>query len=165
MTLEELLAKYEVAELRLAYSAYIDCGDFERLANLFTEDAVCDFGPEYGRWEGRATIRTNYEAAMKPVGGPFDALHIVTNPFVTLTGPDTAHARWYLIDCLTRQAPVTGLSTRGGHGSPFLWLGMYEDQCVRRDGVWRIQHTQLHFLWPERPGDRIEATAERLRGM
>ena len=165
MTLEELLAKQEIAELRLGYAAYLDTKDYDRLMDLFTDDAVCDFGPEYGRWEGKATIRKNYEVAMAQAGGPFDSIHVVTNPWVTLLGPDTAHARWYLIDCLTRQAPHTGLATQGGHASPFLWLGMYEDDCRKVAGKWKIARTRLHFLWPTRPGDQTHEAAARFAKM
>ncbi|WP_070152475.1 nuclear transport factor 2 family protein [Sphingobium phenoxybenzoativorans] len=157
MDIETLLAKHEIMDLRLGYAAHLDARDYDSFMDLFTEDAVCEFGPEYGGdWVGRAQIRERYEEVMLSAGGAFDAIHVVTNPWITLTGPDTAHGRWYLLDCLTRQMPVTGLHTQGGHNNPLLYLGIYEDDYRREAGKWRIARTRLHFLWPER---KFEALA------
>lgn len=151
MDLETLLNKQEITELRLGYAAHIDRRDFDSLEALFTEDAVCDFGPSFGApWVGRSQIRANYESVMASAGGEFDALHVVTNPWITLDGADTAHGRWYLLDLLTRQKPVTGMETPGGHANPLLFLGIYEDDYRRVDGVWKIAHVRLHILWPQR---------------
>ena len=40
----------------------MDSGQIDALGDIFTEDAVCEFGPEYGNWEGRETIRANYRS-------------------------------------------------------------------------------------------------------
>ena len=150
ITVEDLLKIEEIKNLRLAYSAYFDTNNLDALADLFCEDAVCDFGPEWGSWTGRETIRTSYAAAMKQTGTVFDSLHVVTNPWITLTGPTTAHGRWYLLDLLTRQKPLTELATRGGHDNPLLYLAIYEDDYRKVGDTWKFAHCQLHFLWPER---------------
>lgn len=156
MDLQTLLTKQEITELRLAYAAHVDRHDFDALEALFTEDAICDFGKGFGDpWVGRKHIRTNYEAAMAKVGGEFDSLHVVTNPWITIEGPDTAHGRWYLIDLLTRQKPVSELETPGGHGNPLLFLGIYEDDYRRESGVWKISAIRLHILWPQREYQRL----------
>ena len=53
------LAEIEVIKnLRIQYSHYFDGQHVDALADLFTEDAVCEFGPDYGGdWVGKAQIR------------------------------------------------------------------------------------------------------------
>ena len=75
---------------------------------------------------------------------------IFQHTWIKVTGKDTAHGRWYLIDLLTRQKPVTDMSTPGGHGNPLLYLAVYEDDYRKVGNAWRICHTTLHFLWPAR---------------
>lgn len=148
MTLDELLAREEIRNLRTDYSAFFDAHEIEALAALFTEDAVCEFG-SYGEWRGRATIRDNYAKVLAAIQAPFDTLHVATNAFLRLTSPTMAVGRWYLIDYVTRQQPGA-FETRGGHEDPLLYLGMYEDEYRKVDGRWRIAHVKLHFLWPEK---------------
>ena len=147
MEVAELLAREEIKQLRLAYAAFYDRQLLDKLVDLFTEDAVCDFG-HYGSWNGRAEIRSNYERELAR-NGPFHALHIVTNPFIEFTGDGMAHGTWYLMDLLPRQKPANELSTPGGHDNPLLYIAIYEDQYRKTAGAWKIQRTQLHFLWPE----------------
>ena len=146
MDVAELLAREEIKQLRLSYAAFYDRQWLDKLIDLFTEDAVCDFG-HYGRWDGRPDIRSNYERELAR-NGPFDALHVVTNPFIEFTGDHTAQGTWYLIDLLPRQKPANELSTRAGHGNPLL-SRHYEDQYRKVRNNWKIQRTQLHFLWPD----------------
>lgn len=149
MTIEELLALEEIRSLRIGYAAHLDSQDLDRLVDIFADDAICDFG-EYGTWNGREEIGLNYQSIMRQIGEPFDAIHIVTNPWIVLSGPTSAQGRWYLTDILTRQRPVTQMSTRGGHDNPLLWLGIYEDEYRKADGAWKIAKAKLHFLWPTR---------------
>ncbi len=149
MTLDELLATEEIRNLRAGYAAYLDTENVDALVELFAEDAICEFGA-YGVWRGREELRTNYRAVCEQLGAQFTAMHIVTNPWIRIDSPTQARGRWYLIDLLSRQNPATGYVTPGGHAQPLLYLGIYEDDYVKRDGRWLIQHVKLHFLWPRR---------------
>ena len=60
MTVEDLLEIERIRKLRVLYSYYLDAGEFDALAALFCEDAVCEFGP-FGVWTGRATIAGGHE--------------------------------------------------------------------------------------------------------
>jgi len=150
MTLEELLAIEEIKNLRNGYAAHFDSHEVDALLGLFTEDAVCDFGEGYGKWHGLEEIGRNFRTAIQNVGAPFDSVHVMTNPWIRIDSPTTAHGRWYLIDWATRQAPLSGMSTRGGHDHPLVYLGVYEDDYRKVGGKWLISYTKLHFLWPER---------------
>lgn len=146
--LDELLAIEEIKNLRLAYSAYFDSQDIEKLGSIFAEDAVCEFSEEYGGdWVGRETIKANYAAVAQQVGAPYNAIHAVTNPWIELTGPDTATGRWYLIEYLTRQGSLT---SQGGHANPLFYVGVYQDEYRKVEGRWLISRVRLEFLWPER---------------
>ena len=63
--LRELLEKEKIRKLKQLYSHLMDSHQIDALADIFTEDAVCEFGPEYGNWEGRETIRTNYKGVFE----------------------------------------------------------------------------------------------------
>lgn len=148
MDINELLAVEEIKNLRLAYSAYFDTHDIDGLGSIFAEDAVCEFSEEYGGdWVGRETICKNYAAVAEQLGAPYNAIHAVTNPWIQLTGEDTATGRWYLLDILTQQGALT---SQGGHANPLLYVGVYEDEYRKVDGKWLISRVRLSFLWPER---------------
>lgn len=144
----EFLAVEEIKNLRLGYSAHFDAQEIDKLGALFTEDAVCEFSEEYGGdWVGRETIVRNYTAVAEQVGAPYSAIHAVTNPWIELTGEDTARGRWYLLEFLTRQGTFT---SPGGHANPLFYIGVYEDEYRKVDGRWLISRVRLSFLWPER---------------
>jgi len=139
MTIEELLEREAIKQVRILYSHYFDAGESDKLAALFTEDAVCEFDEAHGgSWVGRETIRANY--ATYKSKKPYSFLHASTNPLIRLLGPDTANARWYLIDLLVSE----------GTENPVGLLGIYDDSYRKVDGEWLIEHTHIDFLWPKR---------------
>jgi hypothetical protein len=143
--LRELLDIEAIRNLGVLYSQYLDHDYLEALAELFTEDAVCEFGP-YGQWVGRKTIYENYvevERTSGPAPGskPFQAMHANSNHWVELTGPDTAVGRRYLLDLLT---------DRKADEHPFIWLAVYDEAYRKIDGDWKIARSTLQFLWPEK---------------
>jgi len=142
LTLNDLLEIETIRRLRIRYSYYLDVGDLDSLVDLFTDDAICEFGP-FGVWKGQATIRENYQKVVGGVlkNGPFQTLHANTNHWVELTGPDTAVGRLYLIDLMLTRAP---------EANPLVWLGVYDEAYCRSETGWRISRSSLQFLWPER---------------
>lgn len=141
MTIDDLLDIEKIKATRHLYSHYYDGGEVDKLAALFTEDAVCEFGPNYGGdWVGRETIHANYRKFMSRYGGTFNVMHAVTNPFITLKGPDRAIGRWYLLD----------LRTAVGTENPLILFGLYDDEYRKTGDAWLIHRTRIHFLWPNR---------------
>ncbi len=141
MTIEELLEMEQIKNLRIMYSHYIDGGDVEKLAGLFCEDAVCEFGEKHGgNWVGREAIRENYARFTSAKIPPYSFMHAVTNPWIRLTGPDTANGRWYLLD----------LNLFPGSENPLTLFGIYDDVYRKVNGEWLIARTRIDFLWPER---------------
>ncbi len=141
MTLEEMLEIETIKQLRIKYSHYFDGKRIDELADLFTEDAVCEFGPDYGGdWEGKDTIRKNFAGYAVEEGVPFGVLHAVTNPLIELIDDTTAHGRWYLHD----------LRTTEGADNPLILYGIYDDVYKKVFGKWLIYRTRIDFLWPKR---------------
>ena len=138
--LRELLEKEKIRKLKQLYSHLMDSGQIDALADLFTEDAVCEFGPEYGNWEGRDAIRANYHGVFDPQD-PFSAMHHITNHYIDLTGPDRATGRSYLIDVVT---------TKEADQQPIVWFGLYDEAYRKLDGAWKISRCSLQFLWPQK---------------
>jgi ketosteroid isomerase-like protein len=152
VTIEELLEIEQIRTLRDTYAACLDGQDVARLADLFCDDAVCEFPEQFGgNWVGKDTIVSNFAEQIRTTNEPPDAIHVVTNPWITLTGPDTAHGRCYLIDLRSQQgAEAAPMTTGGGHENPLLFLGMYEDDYRRVDSGWKFAKIRLPFFWSDR---------------
>lgn len=142
MTVEELLDIERIRKLRVLYSYYLDAAELDSLVGLFAEDAVCEFGP-FGVWTGKTMIAENYAQVMAPMfaKGPFNSLHVNTNHWVEITGPDTAVGRLYLVDLVMDRPP---------EDNPMIWLGAYDEAYARVGGQWKIQRSSLQFMWPQR---------------
>jgi ketosteroid isomerase-like protein len=127
-------------QLKHRYAALCDEDyDAERLAPLFTNDAVWD-GGAMGRYEGREAIRKFFAEAHKTV--PF-AIHHVSNPILEVDG-DRATGRWYLWQ------PCVFAGT-----DQAIWMaGRYTDTYRREDGLWRFEHVriELRMLSPYEAG-------------
>lgn len=132
-TLEERIRRLEdieaLKQLKGHYAAYCDEDyDAQRLAPLFTRDAIWD-GGALGRFEGRDAIRAFFAGASKVM--PF-AIHHVTNPILEIDG-DRATGRWYLWQPCVHAT-----------GDQALWLaGRYDDEYRREDGEWRFARVTL----------------------
>jgi ketosteroid isomerase-like protein len=141
MTLEQLLQIEEIRQLRVRYSHCFDGQRLEELVDLFTEDAVCEFGPDFGGdWVGKARIRESYARYLAREGPEFGVLHAVTNHDVTLVDDTTALGRSYLLD----------LRTTEGVANPLILFGVYDDLYRKLGGAWKIHRTRIDFLWPKR---------------
>jgi SnoaL-like domain len=139
--IEELLETEAIRKLRVLYSHYFDGRRLDDLVSIFTDDAICEFGPDYGgNWVGKAQIRTNYSAYTGPDAPTFSTLHAVTNHLVTITSPTTAQGRCYLMD----------LNTTEGIDNPLILFGVYDDVYLKVNGDWKIHRTRIDFLWPKR---------------
>lgn len=141
MTVADLLEIEAIRKLRMLYSYWLDAAELERLVDLFTDDATCEFGP-YGVWNGKDEIRENYRKVIQPSidQGGFRSLHANTNHWVELTGADTAVGRIYLID----------LALGDPEKNPLIWLGVYDETYRKTGGGWKIARSALQFMWPQR---------------
>ncbi len=136
MTLDELSDIEAIRQAKHMYSWTYDALDLEGLLALFTEDAVCDFGP-YGTWTGIGAIREGYTLNLAREGTPYSTIHAMANQVVTLNGDGTAHSRCFLLDI------VMG----AGNENPLRLLGIYDEDFRKVDGRWLISRSRIDFLW------------------
>lgn len=139
--LRQLLEVEAVRKVRQNYSTYLDTLQIDDLADLYTDNALCEFGP-YGEWRGRETIRENYRGVMSGDGAAlFNSMHHNTNHCVELVSATRATGRSYLIDVVT---------TAEKTAQPVLWYGIYDEEYEKVGDKWLIDRCSLQFLWPER---------------
>lgn len=139
--IEELVELEAIKNLRHLYCHYFDGQQVEQLADLFTEEAVCEFGPNYGGdWVGKEQIRANFATYAEAEGDIHEVMHAVTNPWIRFIDDNTANGRWYLLD----------LRTAEGTENPLILFGIYDDVYKKVDGRWLIDRTRIDFLWPKR---------------
>ena len=137
--LRRLLEIEKIRKKKLLYAHLLDSVYPEAFVELYAEDATGDWGP-FGTWSGREELieRIRAQFGDKP---PYNYLHMTSNLWVELTGPTTATSRGYLHDVCTEPLPNV---------SPTAWFGLYEEDWVKIDGEWKIKHTRVNFLWPDR---------------
>ena len=134
MSLEDRIRRLEdieaLKQLKHRYAAACDDDyDADRLAPLFTEDAIWD-GGILGRFVGREAIREFFRGT--PAIVPF-AIHHVTNPILEVDG-DVATGQWYLWQPLTF-----------ARGEQAFWLAArYEDRYRREPDGWRFERVTIH---------------------
>ena len=139
--IEQLVELEAIKNLRHLYSHYYDGRQVDKLADLFADDAVCEFGPGYGGdWVGKAEIRANFEKFATAEGEVHEVMHAVTNPWIRFVDDETANGRWYLMDLRTAERAE----------NPLILFGIYDDVYKKIAGDWRIYRTRIDFLWPKR---------------
>jgi len=139
MDLQTLLDIEAIKQLRYSFAWCLETSQPDKLADLFTADAVVEVGP-WGRMEGQDAIRRGYGRAYRH-GEQFTAVHAVTNPRIFVNG-DEATGTWYLLDCTLRQKDI----------NPLQIVGLYDEIYRRVDGEWRIHRLHLKFLWSSHVG-------------
>lgn len=145
--LRDLLKIEKVRKTMVLYSHLMDSRDWSGMARLYTEDAVCEWGP-YGHFEGRGTIHARLVEA-HPGRVAYDGFHITTNVWVELTGEDQAFSRTYLTDMWPAEE-LGPISHPAYPEDPVLLYGIYENEHRRVGDEWLISRSQLEFVWPKR---------------
>ena len=135
-----------VKKLQRAFGYYVDRGLWDEAADLFAEDGTIEIGQD-GIYAGKPRVR----AYLERLGGGHPGLAygqlaewLQLQPVVTLA-PDggSAKARW------------RDLGMLGDFGKSATWRdGIYENDYVRQEGVWKIRrlHLFVHFAAPYEGG-------------
>src|SRR5512142_1970700 len=118
-----------IKRLQYAYGHYVELGLWNDFADLFTEDAATNY--QQGA-RGKAQIRQLFfeQVGQGKLGLAEGRIypHILFQPVITLA-PDgrSAKGRWRILLML------------GVYGGSATWYsGVYENEYVREDGVWKI---------------------------
>jgi len=139
--LEELEARRADIEaikaLKHRYFRYVDCKQWDELAECFTGDARSSYSGGKHSFEGRDAIM----AFLKDGLGTNTriSMHQGHHPEIEITGDTTATGVWALQDVvIDRQFNVT---IRGA--------AIYRDEYVKVDGEWKIKFTGYERLYEE----------------
>jgi hypothetical protein len=124
--------KEAIRDLMSAYCFYVDNGEFEKFAGLFTADGIFESGP-LGKLRGRKVIH-DFIAAHVPREGEGPARkHCTMNHLIQVNGHE-ARADSYIV--VLREASGGIIASLAGR---------YEDQLVKENGEWRFKVRKIHF--------------------
>jgi 3-phenylpropionate/cinnamic acid dioxygenase small subunit len=130
--LRRLADHREISDLLIDYCSYVDRYECDRIAELFTEDCVFDYGPAFGG-EQRGNKRLAKGASVTLAGFKRTSHHI-SNLRIWFDGADAARAETYLYAWHELHEP----------SEPHfeLWA-RYRDRIVRTAHGWRIAERRL----------------------
>jgi hypothetical protein len=136
--LESRLARLEAIEairvLKARYADVCDTGyDPVRMRPLFTDDAVWDGGPRFGRYEGIDAVCEFFAGISSTI---IWALHYMIAPVIEVA-PDgqTASGSWYLLE------PCTFATDDGPRA--MLITGRYAERYRLEDDCWKFSELKL----------------------
>ena len=128
----QLEEKDAIRDLMSAYCFYVDNGEFDKFANLFTENGIFEAGP-LGKLQGRKAIRDFITAQVpRPGEGPARK-HCTLNHVIRVEGSE-AHADSYIV--VLRESSGGILASLAGR---------YEDLLVKEGSEWRFKVRKIHF--------------------
>jgi 3-phenylpropionate/cinnamic acid dioxygenase small subunit len=142
VTLDDLLAREGIRDVVARYNSYGDAGKFDRLWDLFADDAVMEVSPARGEratHTGLEEIKRIFTGAQDRVqaqvesAAPTYIRHFTATHQIDLVDADHATGRCYFA------VIIGGGSGRGGLDH---W-GRYIDEYVRLDGTWRFQRRRV----------------------
>jgi ketosteroid isomerase-like protein len=123
-----------IVETQIRYADACDSRDLGSLAEVFTADAVGDYGPR--RPQGRQEIVGMIEGFL---GGCGPTQHLLGNHVVAVDG-DRATAR-----CAIR-AFHAGRPGSAAEGATYTVYGTYHDELVRTPEGWRIASRRMEVV-------------------
>ncbi|AHE53279.1 nuclear transport factor 2 family protein [Sphingomonas sanxanigenens] len=132
MSSADLIEKDAIAQVYVRYCEIVDSKDFDRMDEVFTEDAVGDYTQALGPGvisPNRASLIASMHANLGPQSSCGATHHNVLN-FRIRTDGDSATARvhYYAVH-----------RGRGAHeGALYSMWGQYADDLVRTDAGWRV---------------------------
>lgn len=126
MDLSDLIALEELRRLKYRYLRALDLKLWDEFADTLAPDATARYGDRLS-FTGRDEI---VDYLSQTVGPDIITVHHCHHPELEVDG-DRATGRWALDD--------TVIITR--HQAVLRGAAFYQDEYVRQDGDWRIQHT------------------------
>lgn len=126
----------EIRKLKLQYATLCDEGyPGDKIAALYTEDAVFDGGP-FGRYEGREAISGFYTATGERM---LWAIHFMTNDVIDVADDlQTATGVWYLPNAIS-------LKGEDDQVRPIWLFGIERDEYRCVQGTWRFTKTTFEM--------------------
>ncbi len=118
-----------IKKLKARYWRCVDLKLWDEMADVFTEDAVADYGPDR-KLKGRQAIVGFLKSSL----GADSAFsnHIGQRPEIEITGEATARGTWWLCDYIVMPPSIR----RRGYA-------YYQDEYAKEKGRWRKSSTRL----------------------
>jgi ketosteroid isomerase-like protein len=137
VTPEDLVEIEAIKRLKYRYARLLDTKNFDALIDLFVEDATASYSGGQLSYDGRDAIVGFLRTAL----GSTTMLtsHLVGQPEIELTGPDTAEGTWALQDMVI--VADQGVEIRG--------TAFYEDRYVKVGDAWKFRHTGYRRVYEE----------------
>jgi hypothetical protein len=123
----------DIANLEAIYGYYVDKGQWDQVADLFTNDGTLELGLR-GVWVGKEHVRAYlHKLPDYKYGVVFN--HMQLQPVIHVA-PDglTAKGRWRAI----MQVGILNRSAQWGEAT-------YENEYTKEDGVWKISKLHAYF--------------------
>jgi hypothetical protein len=121
-----------IENLQMIYGYYLATLEWDALADLFTDDGTIEIAMR-GVYVGRAAVRRNLN--LYGQAGLDDGVlhnHMQYQPVITVAA-----------DGRTAQLRSRAFSMMGNSGRSGMWMGgTYENEFVKRDGVWKFSKDQ-----------------------
>ena len=123
-----------IVDLLYGYAWHFDRNEPESVAELFTEDAVIDYGPEFPDIVGRESIVPSIQPGLSNLFS--SSSHHITNVMVRSDGPDSARGAAYIYAWHTYHS--------GGEAGE-MW-GQYHCRFRRTTEGWKIARLVLKVV-------------------
>ncbi|MGW5160630.1 nuclear transport factor 2 family protein [Nonomuraea wenchangensis] len=130
MDARELADRLEIADLLARYTRAVDSGSWDRLDEVFTEDAVIDYSSAGGVRDGREEVKAWLAEVLAHWPG---RLHLIGAPVIDFSGDGEARVSAPFTDTLAPSREMVAAGTAGFlHGG-----GWYHHRLRRTPDGWR----------------------------
>ena len=155
-TLEELQARVQrlddikhIEHLQKIYGYYQDYGEWDKIVDLFTDNEPSVEEADSGVYLGKESVRRYYvDLCGDGPGTPrrtgvMDIVFQLQGVVTVEPGADTARGRWYGLGM-----QVKPTASRHDGELRQTWInGVYENDYVKEDGIWKIKHLHFHLTF------------------
>ena len=154
-TIEQRLQRQEdinaIENLQRSYGYFYDKALWREAADLFSADGSIEIA-DHGNFIGRERVLA-YLRSLGQEGPQYGRLldHLLLQPIITVAGDGrTARGRWHLLsqggalDPASDPSLVTAAGAEPGKPFGYVGTGIYENEYVKEDGVWKIQTLRLY---------------------